>query len=1002
MKQEKWVLAGVGSAADFYGDMDGHKDKGLLRVVEAVCEDVYRVSGVKPVLHKNGLEAFDSLGQQLSEARHIDYGTGNDVSGRVVASGKYASDGRITADGKNLSGDKTVSIGGGVLTGVVIGIIGQNQVMDTWIREGKCLGADIVGKRECFCRSLVHTEIGVYLCIVGSDKLGAIYGLFSLSEMMGVSPWVYWGDVEPKKQELLAFTEEELKFTSKEPSVYYRGFFMNDEWPSLGSWVTETFGGFNELFYEHVFMLLLRMKGNYFWPAMWTGAFCMDGVSDPMANANLAQEYGIYMGNSHHEPMMRASEEWDKVKSDSNDVGYGKDWNYVTNERGLRQYWEDSIQRNKDYLNVITVGMRGERDTSMLGDFSDLSQNIALLRKIISDQKEILKKYGAADAPKLLALYKEVEDYYYGDDHTEGLDKWEGLDDILLLLSDDNYGNLRTLPTKENADRPAGWGLYYHFDYHGGPISYEWVNSTPLEKAHEQLSMAYDYGIRKLWIVNVGDLRPQELPLSFFMDLAYDFDTWSGTLALEYLQKWTAEQFSAYVSDASLPEIGVILNEYTHLNGDCRPEATQPDTFSLEEGEANREEMRALSLERRLSEFCDFWTTEDAFFGLVYYPAMASANVRLMNIYSAYSQYYGSINSTLANHYARNVMDCIALDQELTRHYNEGMSGGKWKGMMSSAHICFQHWNDEGWKYPDTAQVIPRDGAKMIITAEGCSEENFLPIFSNVGKQTCHLILSNGGSEPYTYQVEECPPWLELMQYSGTVPGEGADGILIRINSALQADRTSELVIKGAGEEVRLAAEIRHRDITGVPLGTYLEDDGVVCMLAAHYEAERQAAGARWKVLTNYGKAVSCVKMYPTTSHFEEKDESPWLEYTFYNWEGGTYEIHFYLAPTNDLQKGCGQKYKLSLDGEYLEVVDSLPKGFHAGSHYDRDWCTQVLRNDRRITVLRDIPPGLHKLRFYGMDAGVILQKIALCKIGSPMQKILPSLFYGPEESVRV
>jgi hypothetical protein len=289
----------------------------------------------------------------------------------------------------------------------------------------------------------------------------------------------------------------------------------------------------------------------------------------------------------------------------------------------------------------------------------------------------------------------------------------------------------------------------------------------------------------------------------------------------------------------------------------------------------------------------------------------------------------------------------------------------------------------------------------MIITADGCSEENVLPIFSNVGKQTCHVILSNGGSEAYTYQVEECPPWMELMQYSGSVPGEGADEILIRINSALQADRTSELVIKGAGDEIRLTAKIRHRDITDLPQGLYLEDDGVVSIVAAHFEAERQAAGARWKVLTNYGKAGSCVKMYPTISSFEEEDESPWLEYTFHIWEGGTYEIHSYLAPTNDMQKGCGQKYKLSLDGESPEVVDSLPKGFHAGSHYDRDWCTQVLRNDRRSTVTRQIEPGLHRLRFYGMDAGVILQKIVLCKEGSPMQKILPSLFYGPVESVR-
>lgn len=200
---------------------------------------------------------------------------------------------------------------------------------------------------------------------------------------------------------------------------------MNDEWPSLGNFVMNTFGDFNVKFYDRVFDLLLRLKGNYFWPAMWSASLCLDGSKeDPLANVKLATDLGITIGNSHHEPLMRSSEEWDKVKTDTNNVGYGKDWNYYTNGEGLYRYWEDGVERNKDFKHMITIGMRGERDTTMLPEGSSIQENVELLRKIIADQLEIIKAKGCDDMPKMLALYKEVEDYYYGGDGVEGLKDW--------------------------------------------------------------------------------------------------------------------------------------------------------------------------------------------------------------------------------------------------------------------------------------------------------------------------------------------------------------------------------------------------------------------------------------------------------------------------------------------------------------------------------------------------------------------------------------------------
>ena len=402
--------------------------------------------------------------------------------------------------------------------------------------------------------SSVASDSTTVLLIAGTDRLGAIYGLLEISKICGMPTWCYWGDAMPKRQKKLHLPVEALTKVSKEPSVRLRGFFMNDEWPSLGNWVSNTFGDFNVDFYEQVFVLLLRMHGNFLWPAMWSASFPCDGAggntreTDPLANAILADELGITMSTSHHEPLMRASEEWDHVKSTDNAVGYGHDWNYRTNARGLHEYWDDSVKRMGAFKNLYTLGMRGERDSKIMGEDATMLDNVNLLKDTILDQKAILAAHGLKDAPKVLALYKEVEDYFYGDETTPGLATWEELDDVLLLLSDDNFANCRTLPTAETMDRPAGWGLYYHFDYHGGPISYEWVNSTALQKVWDQMTLAYEYGIRDLWVVNVGDLRPQELPLSYFLDLAYDFEGMGSSApntCETYIRKWVDEQFAA-------------------------------------------------------------------------------------------------------------------------------------------------------------------------------------------------------------------------------------------------------------------------------------------------------------------------------------------------------------------------------------------------------------------------------------------------------------------------
>lgn len=450
-----------------------------------------------------------------------------------------------------------------------------------WLDAQKNIPTDVLkGKRECY--GWFFPDDGLrerLLVIVGSDKRGTIYGLFHLSEIFGVSPFVNWCHVMPVHRDEVRLSTD-MACIAKEPSVEYRGFFINDEWPAFGTWSEYHFGGPNAKAYEPVFELLLRLKGNYLWPAMWSARFEDDGPG--LLNAELADEYGVIMGMSHHEPCLRQGEEYKYLRG--KDSIYGDAWNFRTNREGIIRFWEDGLKRSGKFENVITVGMRGEADTAIMGKGATLADNIELLRDVLRTQRKLIRENVNEDlskVPRMIALYKEVEAFFYGDETTQGLIGSKELYDVILMLCDDNYGNLRTLPTEEMRKHPGGYGMYYHFDYHGWPTSYEWINSSYLPKIWEQMTQAYDFGVQKLWIVNVGDIATQEFPLSFFMDLAYDFERW-GTTAPNttdaYTRLWVKRQFGR-LSEVQQAQIADILTDYTRMIHKCRPEALRPETY---------------------------------------------------------------------------------------------------------------------------------------------------------------------------------------------------------------------------------------------------------------------------------------------------------------------------------------------------------------------------------------------------------------------------------------
>ncbi len=382
---------------------------------------------------------------------------------------------------------------------IIIGSLDHSPLIKKLAAEKKIHTEGLAGQWEKFqLETIINPSrgIGSALLITGSDKRGTAYAVFELSKKMGVSPWYWWADVPVKKKKDIYFKEGTYGYGS--PSVKYRGIFINDEAPAFSGWTKEKFGGVNHLVYEKVFELMLRLKANYLWPAMWGNAFNDDDTLNPI----LAQKYGIVMGTTHHEPMLRAQQEWKR---------YGKGlWNYDSNEVVLKAFWKKGIEHMDSRESIVSIGMRGDGDMPMT-----VGSNIALLERIVKDQRQIISdvtKKPASETPQLWALYKEVQDYY---------DKGMRVpDDVTLLLCDDNWGNIRKLPRPGDKPRPGGYGIYYHFDYVGDPRNYKWLNTNSIPRVWEQMNLAYQYGADRIWIVNVGDLKPMELPISFFLDFA--------------------------------------------------------------------------------------------------------------------------------------------------------------------------------------------------------------------------------------------------------------------------------------------------------------------------------------------------------------------------------------------------------------------------------------------------------------------------------------------------
>ncbi len=938
------------------------------------------------------------LAEQNRSAQILLDEKGADFKGLWLVANCVADDIKLVADADTDVITKAEELEG---TPIIAGSIGNHTMIDSLIREGKLDVSAIEGKWETYQIKVVENPVeGIRqaLVVVGSDKRGTMYGMFHISEQMGVSPWTYWADVNPARQETVSFQYSQIETVSKEPSVKYRGIFLNDEEPALGTWVSNFFkeekgGKFNEKFYEKVFQLILRLKGNYLWPAMWNSSFGADGNESADASAKLADTYGVVMGTSHHEPMMLAHQDWVRNKKK---YGTGE-WDFVKNREGLTQFFGEGAKNRGGFDNIVTIGMRGDGDASMLPEGSTLEENISLLKEIITEQKNILNQYGLQDKPKMLALYKEVEEYWQGGNGVPGLREWEGLDDVTILLSEDNYGNVRTLPTDENRNRESGWGMYYHFDYNGAPASYMWVQTMQLQKVWEQMSMAYDYGIRDIWIVNVGDLKPMEMPISYFLDLAWDFDRWGTShieSAEEYQKLWVERQFGNYTDEQGIEDITSVVSRYLKLNGSMKPEIVTSSTYNLTNyNEAARVLQNAEEIIRDAQKYKEILPEEAqaSYYQLVYYPAAASANIHRMQIYMGLNKAHAKQKRASANVYAKFVEQAIEFDQELERTYNKNMPGGvgnKWDGMMAqarnAAHVGYDTWKPQG-AYPTPEYLDVEEGSNMMVGVEADANVYTkgtvsLPEFTSTNQETVTIDITNGGGTPFAYTLTADRDWICLDKKGGEVSAQDAVKVSVDFSKLTEDDRGT-ISIKGNGQEVRVAVTAVVVDTSWLAPMTFVEAHGYVSIEAEHYaDAKAGKNEAQWKVIPGYGRGLSALKVFPTTKSFSDVSEAPYVEYKVMLANDASYKMETYFAPSNPVDADhISMKFGVSMDGGEVQMVDTIKPSYHAGAWSDSTWSNGVRNNIHTGSVeFGDLTWGTHTIRIYAQDPALVLQKMVL------------------------
>ena len=940
---------------------------------------------------------------------------------------------------------------------VLIGKIGKSPLIDKLVSAGTLDVTGIAGQWETSLEQVVTNPLpGVRraFVIAGSDQRGTIFGAYDVSKGIGVSPWYWWDDVPPgHASELYVLPGRHTQGT---PAVKYRGLFINDENPNLGTWAPEFFGpglapghpgGFNKEMYSKVFELMLRLKANYLWPAVWGRAFAED---DPQNHAT-ATAYGIVMGTSHEAPMMRGIEEWNRhavpavrdssgniVTPGSDPYGGTGEWSFRYNAPAIKAYWRAGIQRmvDQNIEGVVTLGMRGNGDTALPD-----GNGIDLMNTIIAAERQILADVTGKDlttVPQVWTMYKEVQRYW-----DEGL---RPPDDVIVVFTDDNWGNIRRLPDPSGPPRAGGYGLYYHFDYVGGGRDYKWVDTASIANTWQQLSEAISYGDLKLWVANVGDMKGNELPLQFFLDYAWNPDRWNADNLTEWEQGYVAQSFGT----GNAAAIAAVLHEYGRLQARRKPELLnrritldpskdlttdsaaviyddQASPFSLtdyQELDTVTAEWQALAAQaERIGKSLPA-AYQDAYYEIVLYEVQATANLYALRRAEFTNILYAAQGRAATNDLAAEAEARFAYDQTLMTKFNMSIAKGKWKDFQLQPHIDYgdvaRYGPDAPWQQPQINNVAIPDvlfpavqrislqaGAVLGVAIDGCDKSwpgeqtpAILPVLTPYQSQPAQYIdVFNRGQAPFEYQIQPGAAWVRVKPDHGRVQSQVRATVTVDWTRAPAGTTQVPITITGPGDSsVVVQAPIENPNVSRPSLAGFIEANGYVSIEADHYSKAVGSGPISWRRIPDIGRTGAGMTPVPVTAPSQSPGAaSPWLEYTMTLFTTGQVTVWAYLSPRANVSPTDGLHYAVSIDDSPPQIVNITTASGASDATMNRQWERITSDNVNLTSTIHTISSsGTHTLKFWMVDPTVILQKLVVDTGG-----LKPS-YLGPPESTFV
>lgn len=867
---------------------------------------------------------------------------------------------------------------------VIIGTTESPLIQDL-VNNGKINIDSIDGKWESFQLQTIDAPIaGVTkaLVIVGSDRRACAYGVFELSKSIGVSPWYWWADVTPASKDEIYICS--LNYTSNEPTVKYRGIFINDEDWGLQEWSQYTFDPVQDIgptTYAKVFELLLRLKANYLWPAMHP---CTEAFAHYPDNKVMADKYAIIMGSSHHEPLLYNTETWSSGE-----------WNPFTNMDGVMAVQEESVKTRGMFENVYTVGMRSTGDSGLPGGGTE-DERTDKLEEVIDRQRELLKEHvdsNILEVPQVFWPYKEVLEMY-----NNNMDVPE---DITLGWVDDNHGYIRQVSNPEEQARSGGSGVYYHISYWGSPADYLWIASTSPALIATEMKKAADFGSDRVWIFNVGDIKPAEMLTNFCLDLAYDYNKWDASNVRDYLIEWSSYTFGEEYAEV----ITTAYLQYFKLAQASKPEHINRVDFSDSEVDA------------RLSEYDEIATAveeikgnipedlQDAFFQMVYYPIVGATLMNEKFLY-AHKSFRGiELQDTMVLFYSQKSKDAYNKIKEITNHYNTGIKNGKWNRIISD-DIRSQAVYD----MPDVADQTDLDNRFSPLADIDFTTGIYEAPMKNengivYGDSPGYVEKANGGKAEYTfYMVNNVSA--DVYFYAQTpTPEEDSWYIDINGTSFVQNDyatgskyeliKVRTLTLKAGKNKITINQRESNAKIAAIKIvkaGTptsYIEPNiknPAIVIPAWTFNKRQDASNYTWTEIEGLSTSEKAVVNLPyTLPSVENVANAPYIEQDI-EVEGNDLTFEIRCMPTRRLYEGRDLRMAISINNEEPQII-SINHLYPSA-----EWTANVLRGFTNHSINFNTNDSIVNLKLYALDPGVIFDKVLVFNSVQNVEQKITSL----------